>query len=435
MDVHGRLFLISSFAVSFTLSVASKLLQEWAEATPSPSLENHFRLVSDGAVLVLHFIYLVSSRDSGLVPPADSFRFLLKTIGPQMARVYVCIQFMSSIVGSHYMSLCACDIIVEYVDILLEQRFHIGVDQCWRRWIALASNLLLTIFNCCSVHWTTPSYGIYMKVLFISFWMAKIWLNFPSLVIIIRNNWQHPALLFILTIALLALLVAIKELKCFPPDTTSANQTVLLPLYEHLVGVKCPELPVIVSCFYAGSMNSYFLSLEPSLTAAQLDHLPSVFKLFSRNNNSPILLLIVKFFITATVVVYLSDDYDLLGSTWNCLFLISAFLFDFALVKENCTTLVCTNSDKLTAAATMLMHVGFQLANLGWIYHRLTGLADIIKSLFLMFVVTKVIFKLVENGQVIDFCINTLKLECHCQPREEEKPPIAAKGNLLDDLV
>lgn len=66
MDVHGRLFLISSFVVSFTLSVASKLVQDWAEAAPSPSLESHFRLVSDGAVLVLHFIYLVSSRDSGL---------------------------------------------------------------------------------------------------------------------------------------------------------------------------------------------------------------------------------------------------------------------------------------------------------------------------------------------------------------------------------
>lgn len=369
------------------------------------------------------------------VPPDDSFRFLLKAIGPQMARVYVCIQFITSIVGNHYMSLCASDIIVEYVDILLEQRFHIGVDQFWRRWIALGSNLLLTIFNCCSVHWTTPSYGIYMKVLFISFWMAKIWINFPSLVMIIRNNWQLPVLLLILTIALLALLLAIKELACFPPDTTSANQTVLLPLYEHLGRIKCPELPVIVSCFYAGSMNSYFLSLEPSLMAAQLDHLPCVFKLFSRYNHSPIPLLIVKFCITATIVGYLSDDYDMLGSIWNCLLLISAFLFDFALMKQNCTTLVCKNSDKLTVAATILMHVGFQLANLGWIYHRLTGLADIIKSLFLVFVVTRVMFKLVENGQVIDFCVNTLKLECHSPPSEDVKPPIIAKGNLLDDLV
>lgn len=65
MDVHGRLFLISSFAISFTLSVASKLVREWSEVRPSPSLESHLRLVSDGAVLVLHFIYLVSSRDSG----------------------------------------------------------------------------------------------------------------------------------------------------------------------------------------------------------------------------------------------------------------------------------------------------------------------------------------------------------------------------------
>lgn len=67
MDVNGRLFLISSFVVSFTLCVVAQLMMmQDQQRRAAPADESHFRLVSDGAVLILHFIYLVSSRDSGL---------------------------------------------------------------------------------------------------------------------------------------------------------------------------------------------------------------------------------------------------------------------------------------------------------------------------------------------------------------------------------
>ncbi|XP_029717486.2 uncharacterized protein LOC115260608 [Aedes albopictus] len=438
MDVHGRLFLISSFVVSFTLCVASQLMQDLQQQQQrrrsAPALESHFRLVSDGAVLVLHFIYLVSCRDSGLVQPVDCFRFILETIGPQMASVYVYIQFFASVIGNHYMSLCACDIIVEYVDVLLEYRYRevtMRTTHYWRRWIALGSNLLLTIFNSCSIHWATPSYAIYMKVLFISFWALKIWLN----VGLVKTNGQELVLLLPATMILLVLLIAIKELKCFSPDITSANQTILLPLYEHLIHIKCPELPVIVSCYYAGSMNNYFLALEPSLMAAQLEHLPCVFKLFNRDTNSPVLLLAVKFIITLITVGYLEDDYDLLGSIWNALLLIGAFLFDFALMKKHCADIMCSDGGKLQVTAAVSMHLGFQLANVGWIYHRLTGLEDIVKFLLLAIVVSKLVFKIIESGAIIEFCINTLKLECHSRPSEDLNPQITAKKALLESLV
>ncbi|XP_062540960.1 uncharacterized protein LOC134209001 [Armigeres subalbatus] len=434
MDAHGRLFLISSFAVSFTLCVASQLMQDQhqlkAAAAAAPP-ESHFRLVSDGTVLILHFIYLVRSRDSELVNPVESFRFILATNGPQLASAYVYIQFFSSVIGNHYMTLCACDIIVEYVDILLEHRFRIiATNHHWRRSIALGSNLLLTVFNCCSIHWTTPSYCIYMKVLFISFWMLKIWLKITSA----EFGGQDLALPLLSTIILLMFLIAIKELKCFPSDIASANQTILLPLYEHLIRVKCPELPIIVSCYYSGSMNSYFLALEPSLVAAQLEHLPCVFKLFNRDTNSPVLLLVAKFVITSIVVGYLKDDYDLLGTIWNVLLLMNAFVFDCALMTRNCHHAACSSGGKLQQTAKSIVHLGFQLANIGWIYHRMTGFAVVVKFLLLVIVVSKVVFKLFDNGVVIAYCINTLKMECHSQPSDDFATD-KEKKDLLESLV
>lgn len=426
MDVHGRFFLIPSFVISFLLCACSKLVQP-LENRPTPIAL--VRLISDGTVLVLHFIYLLSSRDPNLgkhwtvrrtvissccsfsVKPNDSYQHLLDILGSSMANLYAHVLFLSSVVGNHYMLVCAADIILEYLAVSLQQQY-IRVDPSWRRWVALMANCVLTGLNCWNVQWTTATFAIYMKSLFMSFWMAKIWLNLPTIRATFYENREDIALLLCLTLTLLLLLVATKEFRCFPQDVVSANQTVLLPLYEHLVGIKSPELPIIVACYYAGSLNNFFLSVEPFSKAALSGQLPFSLTLYSDLLWSPIVLLLCKGFIAIICVGYLEDDLELLGSTWNCLLLISALIFDVALLRDNFLSLKCSNGSQMQFMAVVMLHVGFQVANIGWIFHRLTGFGEIAKTLLFIGAVTIVIFRLVQSEPFVEFCCNKLKLEC-----------------------
>ncbi|XP_058443245.1 uncharacterized protein LOC131425395 [Malaya genurostris] len=436
MDLSGRHFLVSSFFVSVIICIGSKLT-EMPETRPTPS---YFRLVSDGAVLVLHFIYFGSSIDLSLAHPNDSYQFLLNSLGDGVATIYAHVQFTASIVGNIYMLICASDIILEYMTILIYPQPNATSLFLWRRWVAVAATCLLTALNCYNIQWTTTTFAIYIKSLFMSFWVAKIWFNWSSIRATVTANESGLTLMMILTFGLIVLLIAIKEFDCFPQDVVSANHTVLLPLYEHLIGLQIPELPIIVSCYYADSLNSFFLSPDPFIQAAQNCQLPSALALRHEKTTSPIMLLLIKSAITVVVVGYMDDDLGLLGSTWNCLLLTGAILFDMALLlgTGDTTKLKFALSGKAQTFTVWLLHAGFQLANVGWIFHRVTGFEQVGKMLIFVTAVSIVAFRLVKIDAFVRIFCNRWKLTCCVKAVDATggaKPPATKDNSWLDSLV
>ncbi|XP_039434773.1 uncharacterized protein LOC120416926 [Culex pipiens pallens] len=423
MDVHGRLFLISTFVASVVLCVGSKL----AEGTfrRSSYAGGYLRYAGDGSVLALHFVYLASSREVWLAKPNESLRLVADSLGSPMASIYAHLQFLVSVLGNHYMSVCASDIVLEYLGILLQQQRMVPLDPVWRAYCALFGNALLTALNCHSVPWTTATFAVYMKSLFMSFWLAKVWFNLPAIQAAITSNQQDFLLLCALTFTLLIILISTKELGCFPHDVVSANQTVLIPLYEHLVGICAPELPIIAACYGAGSMNNFFIGSDPTIQAAQFGHLPFALSLTHPTTHAPIVLLTTRTLITACAVLYLNlYDLTLLSSCWDFLLLTSAILFDVTLLRARHVDLNCQFTQHRPVLPTSLLHASFQLATAGWIFHRISPLRQVTTTLLFTAALTIVAFKALQSEPFVELCCNRARLEC---ADRERPPPAVAK--------
>ncbi|KAL1377252.1 hypothetical protein pipiens_016392 [Culex pipiens pipiens] len=403
MDVHGRLFLISTFVASVVLCVGSKL----AEGTfrRASYAGGYLRYAGDGSVLALHFVYLASSREVWLAKPNESLRLVADSLGSPVASIYAHLQFLVSVLGNHYMAVCASDIVLEYLGILLQQQRMVPLDPR---------------------PWTTATFAVYMKSLFMSFWLAKVWFNLPAIQAAITSNQQDFLLLCALTFTLLIILISTKELGCFPHDVVSANQTVLIPLYEHLVGINAPELPIIAACYGAGSMNNFFLGSDPTIQAAQSGHLPFALSLTHPTTHAPIVLLTTRTLITACAVLYLNlYDLTLLSSCWDFLLLTSAILFDVTLLRARHVDLNCQfTQHHRPVLPTSLLHASFQLATAGWIFHRISPLRQVTTTLLFTAALTIVAFKALQSEPFVELCCNRARLEC---ADRERPPPAVAK--------
>ncbi|XP_055587998.1 uncharacterized protein LOC129740359 [Uranotaenia lowii] len=179
------------------------------------SSPNYHRVASDGVALILHFLYLFSSRDEHLADSVNSYQLVLDKLGHKPAKIYAHLQFVASIVANHYMSLCAADIILEYLVVMYQLPDLEALSAKWRRWVALGSNCLLTMLNCYNPHWTTITFAVYAKSLFMSFWMTKIWYNFDQIRTILERNSLSAITLLLAMVILITVLVATKECHCF----------------------------------------------------------------------------------------------------------------------------------------------------------------------------------------------------------------------------